>query len=112
MTSPKVKIIEFYAQEKYEPPKASVPYKPQKFYVDVKLEEPVTIDDMADNIVQRLKTATKREGIKTKRLLAVLNFLLLIILLKKKLGIVQVTEMIIFFNLTKTNKSQKDLCYI
>ena len=67
MTSPTVKIIEFYAQVKHAPPQVGAPYKPQKFYVDVKLEEPATIEDMVDDIVQKLEISTKGNCIKTKR---------------------------------------------
>ncbi|MBI4453632.1 hypothetical protein HY636_03225 [Candidatus Woesearchaeota archaeon] len=68
MTSPTIKIIEFYAREKYELPKAGVPYKPQKFYVDVKLETPVGIEELVDYVVDKLKTATKNRCINAKRI--------------------------------------------
>lgn len=69
MTSTNVKIIEFYAQVKHAPPQVGVllPYKREKFYVDIKLEEPATIEDVVCYIVRRLETTTKR-NIKTKRI--------------------------------------------
>ncbi|MBS3121577.1 hypothetical protein J4434_01695 [Candidatus Woesearchaeota archaeon] len=68
MQAQQVQITQFYAQEAYEPLKAGVPYKPQKFYADVKLEEPVGIEELVDYIVDKLKTATKNECINAKRI--------------------------------------------